>query len=230
MTRLPRISTFVLSLVSSILLATTGAATADAQGFLKFERDSVPLFRGFAVSFDLLGLAQMHISDYGQYEAALRLNLHDQYFPIVELGYGRASHEDDEVTGVTYKTAAPYFRIGADVNLMKNRHSVNRIYGGLRYAFTSYKVDISRRPFPDPVWQWDTSYGVDDEPCSQHWAEVVFGIDAQVFGPLHLGWSVRYRRRLAHNDGVMEKTWYVPGYGTQNGSRLGGTFNIIIDI
>jgi hypothetical protein len=113
---------------------------------------------------------------------------------------------------------------------MKNRHSVNRIYGGLRYAFTSYKVDISRRPFPDPVWQWDTSYGVRDEPCNQHWAEVVFGIDAQVFGPLHLGWSVRYRRRLAHNDGVMEKTWYVPGYGTQNGSRLGGTFNIIIDI
>ena len=230
MTRLPRISTFVLSLVSSILLATTGAATAGAQGFLKFERDSVPLFRGFAVSFDMLGAVQMQISDYGQYEGALRLNLHDQYFPIVEIGYGRASHEDDEVTGVTYKTAAPYFRIGADVNLMKNRHGANRIYGGLRYAFTSYKVDISRRPFPDPVWQWDTSYGVRDEACNQHWAEVVFGIDAQVFGPLHLGWSVRYRRRLAHNDGVMEKTWYVPGYGTQNGSRLGGTFNISIDI
>lgn len=197
---------------------------------MKLQRDTIPMFHGFALSFDLLGAIQMKLSDYGQYEGALRLNLYNKYFPIVEVGYGRADHEDDEVTGITYKTSAPYFRVGADVNLMKNKHSKNRIYAGLRYAFTSYKVDISRRPFPDPVWLWDTSYGVQDEACSQHWAELLFGLDAQVFGPLHLGWSVRYRRRLSHNDGIIGKTWYVPGYGTQNGSRLGGTFNISIDI
>jgi len=212
------------------VLLFSAAGHAGAQGFLKLERDSLPMFRGFAVSFDLWGAIQMQLSDYGQYEGALRLNLHDQYFPIVEVGYGKASHEDDEVTGVTYKTSAPYFRVGVDVNLMKNKHAVNRIYGGLRYGFTSYKVDVSRRPFPDPVWQWDTSYGVVGEGCSQHWAEAVFGIDAQVLGPVHLGWSVRYRRRLAHHDGIMGKTWYVPGYGIQNSTRLGGTFNISIDI
>jgi len=172
----------------------------------------------------------MQLGDYGQYEGAFRLNLHDQYFPIVEVGYGRASHEDDEVTGITYRTEAPYFRVGCDFNLAKNKHSDNRIYGGLRYAFTSYKIDLSSRPVPDPVWQWDTSYGVVDQQCSQHWAEVVLGIDSKVFGPLHLGWSVRYKRRLAHQDGPTEKTWYVPGYGIWGDTRLGGTFNVIIDI
>jgi hypothetical protein len=201
-----------------------------AQGFLKWEADSVPLFRGFAVGFDLAGAAQLQLGDYGQLEGSLRLNLHNQYFPIVELGIGKANHEMDQVTGITYRTKAPYFRIGADVNLMKKKHTGNRIFAGLRYGFTSYKIDMDRQPFPDPVWLWDVSFGVKDEPCSQHWAELLLGIDAKVAGPLHLGWSVRYRRRLAHNDGVTEKTWYVPGYGIQGSTVLGYTFNMLIDI
>ena len=171
--------------------------SASAQGFLKFQRDSIPFFRGFAVSADLVGLAQMQLGDYGPYEAALRLNLHDQYFPIVELGLGRANHQDDEVTHISYKTSAPYFRVGADVNIAKNKHAKNRIYAG---------------------------------QCSQHWAEILFGIEAELVGPLHLGWSVRYRNRLSNDDGGIGKTWYVPGYGTQDTSNLGFTFNVIVDI
>jgi hypothetical protein len=55
-------------------------------------------------------------------------------------------------------------------------------------------------------------------------------VDATILGPLHLGWSVRYKRRLAHDDGIIGRTWYVPGYGKEGSSRLGGTFNVIIDI
>jgi len=230
MTRPRPISTCVLRVVSSLLLFMAMGGSMQAQGFLKFERDSIPLFRGFAVSVDMVGLLQLQLSDHGQYEGAFRVNLHDQYFPILELGYGKADHRDDEVTGISYKTHAPYFRIGADVNLMKRKHTGNRIYGGLRYGFTSYKVDVSRRPFPDPVWMWDTSFGVRGESCNQHWFEVVFGIDAKVYGPFHLGWSARYKTRVSHNDGVMGHTWYIPGYGTQAKNVLGATFNVIIDI
>jgi len=204
--------------------------TAGAQGFLKLEKDTIPLFRGFALSFDMAGAAQMVLSDYGQYEGALRLNLHDQYFPIIEMGLGRANHEDDVVTGIYYKTSAPYFRLGLDVNVMKQKHTGNRVYVGLRYAYTSYKVDINCRPFPDPVWQWDTSFGVREEPCSMHWGEAVMGIDAKLFGPLHLGWSVRYRMRFAHDEGQLGNTWYVPGFGKNDSSCLGYSFNFIIDI
>ena len=204
--------------------------TADAQKLFRLEKDSIPLMRGFQVSFDLFGAGQMMLGDYGQYEAALRLNLHDQWFPIVEVGYGKANHEEDLVTGIAYKTQAPYFRVGIDFNMLKKKHQANRIFAGFRYAYTSYKVDIWRKDFPDPVWKWNTGFGVRDEQCSQHWLEFVFGIDAQVFGPFHLGWSVRYKRRLAHDEGILDKTWYVPGYGTWDSSALGGTFNVIIDI
>ena len=206
------------------------ALPSKAQNPLDLERDTLPFFRGFAVSGEIIGAMQMILGDYGQYEAALRLNLRNRYFPIFEVGYGKASHEDDVVTGISYHTKAPYFRVGCDFNVAKNKRSSNRVYAGLRYAYTNYKVDISCQTFPDPTWKWPTSFDVKDIPCWQHWAEVVFGVDAQVFGPLHLGWSVRYRRRLFHEDGITGKTWYVPGYGTQDSSNLAATFNVIVDI
>lgn len=60
----------------------------------------------------------MVFGDYGQYEAALRINLKDRYFPIVELGIGKADHNDD-ATDITYNTSAPYAKIGVDFNLLK---------------------------------------------------------------------------------------------------------------
>lgn len=224
------ISSSILRLAISGLLLLGCCMEAGAQRFLKLEKDTIPMFRGFAVSFDLAGAAQMQLSSYGQYEGALRLNLHDQYFPIVELGLGRANHEQDAVTGISYKTSAPYFRIGADVNIMNNKHTGNRVFVGLRYGFTSYKVDISHPVFQDPLWQWDTTFEVEGTSCRQHWGEVVFGLDGKLFGPVHLGWSGRYRVRISHRDGEMGKTWYVPGYGLQDTSVLGYTFYVSIDI
>ena len=52
---------------------------------------------------------------------------------------------------------------------------------------------------------------------------------AKIFGPLHLGWSVRYKRRLSYDIAEMGNCWYVPGYGKAGSTRLGGTFNIMLN-
>ncbi|MDE6646404.1 MAG: hypothetical protein K2K03_00995, partial [Prevotella sp.] len=65
---------------------------------------------------------------------------------------------------------------------------------------------------------------------SMHWLEAVFGLDAQIFGPLHMGWAVRYKRRIAHNEGTLGNTWYVPGFGISDKDNLAANFNVIIDI
>ncbi len=220
------ISAFISSLVVSLCITLQASAQSK---LLAIEKDSVPMFNGLSISVDLAGLAMLALDDYGELEAALRINLHDQYFPIVELGYGKAEH-DDEVTGIYYKTNAPYFRIGCDLNLLKKKHTKNRLYGGLRYAFTSYKVDIARHDLKDNVWQWDAPVDIRGDQCSQHWLEAVFGVDAQVWGPLHLGWNVRYKRRIAHSDSSAGSTWYIPGYGKYGDTRIGANFNVIIDI
>ena len=215
----------------STLLA-LGTLSASAQGLKPHaERpDTTRFFRGLQVMADVVGPIQLAVSDYGQYEAALRINFKDKYFPVFELGYGTANHEDDPVTHVVYKTSAPYGKVGMDFNIMKNKHDIYRVYIGARYAFTTFKYDVASPVLTDPVWKDPAAIQLNNISASYHWAELLFAVDAKIWGPLHLGWSVRYRRRLAHNDGESGNVWYVPGFGKTGNSRLGGTFNIIINL
>ncbi len=229
---LPHISSCASRLIVSLMLLTAAAPACQAQfkKLFRMEKDSIPFFKGFAVSFDLVGAVTYMLSDHGEYEGALRVNLHDQWFPIFEAGIGVANHKKDEITGLTYKTTAPFFRIGMDWNILRRKHQANRMYAGFRYAFTAYKADIIRENLPDPVWQTATGFGIEGLACSQHWLELVVGIDAKIFGPLHLGWNVRYKRRLYHSDVEIGQTWYVPGFGTYNKDHIGVNFNVIVDI
>ena len=232
MTQTLHISSSISRLAISLLMlfVSLGSTHAQVTKMFTLEKDSVPLFCGLSVSFDLVGPAMLMLSDHGEYEGALRVNLHDQWFPIFELGVGHANHENDAITELTYKTTAPYFRLGMDWNILRKKHQPNRMYAGFRYAFTNYKVDIIRNDLPDPVWQSKAGFGVEGMACNMHWLEAVLGIDAKIFGPLHLGWTVRYKRRLFHNDGTLGATWYVPGFGTNDNDQLAANFNDIIDI
>ena len=175
------ISTSISRLVISLALLVVASTTTHAQKIFRMEKDSIPLFRGFSVSFDLVGPAMLMFSDHGEIEGALRINLHG-------------------------------------------------LYGGIRYAFTSYKADITRKGLVDPVWQYSTDFGVEGMKCNMHWMEVVLGIDAKIFGPLHLGWDVRYKRRISHKEGDIGQSWYVPGFGINDQDNFAAHFNVIIDI
>ncbi|MBQ6065087.1 MAG: hypothetical protein IJK87_15895 [Prevotella sp.] len=214
--------------ISLLLLMPVFMQAQSKKEILPLAEDTIPLFRGFSVSWDLVGLVQMAFGSYGQYEGALRINLKDKYFPVVELGYGKANAEDD-ATHLTYRTNAPYGRIGCDFNFMKNKRDINRLYGGVRYAFTSYKFDVLSPGVKDPYWGNLCEYGAQGVKAYYHWLEFVVGVDAKVWRNFRMGWSARYKRRLFHDDGNMGETWYVPGYGKQGNLRLGGTFNLTLE-
>ena len=216
-----------ISILAVSLLAPCQAGAQQARETAS--ADSIRLFEGVSVGMDLLGAGQRVLSDYGQYEASLRLNLRGRYFPVVELGIGEAD-ADDVTTSVRYKTRAPYGRVGCDFNLLRNKHDIYRAYAGFRYGCTFYKFDVEGEGIKDPVWGDDVPFSVTGVKANYHWIEGVFGVDAKIAGPLRLGWSVRYRSRIAHDDGTLGNTWYVPGYGKKGGARLGGTFNIIFEI
>ena len=228
MTTHKHILKYICILAISLLLPTL--ATAQNKKVTEVEEtDSTAFFNGFAVSGDLVGLLQLGVGDYGQFEAALRINLKDRWFPIFELGYGKGKH-NDEVTLINCEAKAPYGRIGCDFNLLKNKHDIYRFYIGARYAYTNFKSTFTHPGVPDPKWGGDAKWEIRDVASYYHWAEFVIGVDASVMGPIHLGWSVRYKKRLAYNVGDNGNAWYVPGFGLSGSTRLGGTFNVIIDI
>lgn len=191
--------------------------------------DSIPLWHGMQVKVDLMGLIQRGVSSTGQYEAGVRLSLKDKYFPVIEIGLGQAN-EDNISTKTQYKTSAPYVRIGVDFNILKNKHDIYRLYAGVRYAYTNFKFDIDRPDVTDPVWGDKTRFSLHGVKAQYHWMEAVFGTEAKIAGPVRLGWTFRYRRRLAHKDGGYGNTWYVPGYGKQGSSRIWGSFELMVNI
>lgn len=231
MTTARHISLFISRAACSMLCGCFAmAAMAQRQRLpLPVEKDTVALFRGVALSADLVGLGQLLLSDYGQYEGALRVNLKDKYFPVIELGYGKARSINPETT-LSYAAQAPYGRVGVDFNVMKNKHDVYRIYAGARYGFSSFRYDVSSPGVTDPVWGAQAAYQASNISASCHWLEGVFGLDAKLWGAFRAGWSIRYRRRLAYKAGEIGDPWYVPGFGRGRSSGFGATFNVSLEL
>ena len=189
-----------ISILAVSLLAPCQAGAQQARETAS--ADSIRLFEGVSVGVDLLGAGQRVLSDYGQYEASLRLNLRGRYFPVVELGIGEAD-ADDVTTSVRYKTRAPYGRVGCDFNLLRNKHDLYRLYAGARLAYTSFHYDV---------------------------AEVCGGIDVTIWRFVHMGWMVRYRARLSQSHGTVGEPYYIPGFGRNGSSRIGATFNLSFEL
>lgn len=188
-----------------------------------------PFLAGVSVSADVCGLGMAVFAPYGQLEAACRVNLQNRYFPVFEAGWGRADHRSD-VTDIRFKTGAPYFRIGCDYNLAKDKRSGNRIFAGLRYAFSSYRFDLDGPAVVDPVWGGETPYAFSGLSGKAQWGEIVVGLEARICKFFHLGWSARYRLRFHEKASGVGRAWYIPGYGKNGGHVFGGTFNLVFDI
>ncbi len=231
----PKISKYISAAAISLLLpfaahAQQSESGDSGQAAEDPTKGKAPVFGGVAVSGDLVGVIMEFLdSDYSQMEVAARLNFKAKYFPVFELGYGESDREGEE-TGNTFKTKAPYFRIGMDYNFTKKWYTGNRLYLGMRYAFTSFKYDISSPGFADPVWGNEVPFVFDGLSAKSHWMEVVFGIETRIWKIFHLGWNVRYKNRLSHSEAPQGVPWYVPGFGKYGNSCIGGTFDVIFDI
>ncbi len=193
------------------------------------KKEQFKLFEGMAISFDLVGAVMYKLANYGQLEGQLRINLKEKYFPVFELGLGHSNHKDEE-TNFRFKTDSPYFRIGCDINFNKDKSLRNRIYGGMRYGFTSCKFDLYGDNQIDPVWGTVVPFDYNNLKSSISWLELVFGLEAQIYKTFHLGWSARYKMRVSQTKSDIGNAWYVPGFGKNDTHNFGATFNIIFDI
>ena len=197
---------------------------------LGVEEPKMPFFQGFTVSADLFPIGQRLFSDFGGFEGGLKLSLLNTYLPVVELGFGNCDHEDDN-THIRYKTSAPYFRIGLDYNLLKNKFQDNRLYIGARYGFSSYKFDISGPELTDPFWGGTQSFSYTGISTTSHWVEFVAGVQVKMLSKFHLGWTVRLKRELSSSKSDYSLPYYIPGYGTTTGDTCwGASFHLIFDL
>ena len=193
-------------------------------------KPELKFFQGFTVSADLFGPIQYLMSDYGNIEGAIRLNLKNTYFPIIEAGLSSCETIDSN-TDIKYSTTAPYGRIGCDINFLKNKYQENRLFVGIRYGFSKYKYDYLGPTVTDPIWNGEYNLDIKDSDATSHWGELVMGVQVKIWRSLHMGWSIRLKKEFHTSSDDSSKPCYIPGYGnTSSGASWGGTYSLIFDV
>lgn len=224
------------------LLAQTPQTSPPAPAREKSEKPDqpqYPLYNGLSVGLDLWGIGSKIIGgDNLSLEIAVDANLKNRFFPTVELGYGRSDADGD--LGISYKTSAPYFRIGIDYNAFYKKEHGNMLMVGLRYAATSFKYDIEALGIDDPVyggtvgnpnleddvWGGSLPYHYTGMKGSMQWVEICLGIRAKVWQSLYMGWAVRLKYKLNDSIARYGNPWYVPGFGEYGSNTIGVTYTI----
>lgn len=198
-----------------------------------------PLFSGISVGVDLIQPIQKIIgNDYAGFEAIGTVNLKGRFFPTLEMGYGKSDMTDED-RGISYKTSAPYTRVGIDYNFLYKKAHGNQVLLGLRYGFTSFSYDIIdpyeggfawHANIEDDVWDEMLPYDHRGMKSSMHWLEFNVGIRTKVWKQIHMGWSIRFKYKLSASTGEYGNPYYVPGYGKYGGNTIGLTYHLIYQL
>lgn len=186
------------------------------------------MLQGLSLSFDLYNLGTRLLGSYGGPEAALRMNLWHTYFPVFEAGVGMTNHTD-ATTNINYKANAPYFRVGIDKNMLRDKKDFARLYAGFRYGFSSFKYSVKSPPQTDNIWGGQYSVNQSGVSSTWGWLELGMGIDVRIVRFFHLGIGARYKVKLHTTKNENSEPWYVPGFGTAD-TRWALNYNLTFDI
>lgn len=223
-----RTSKFILLFISSVLLVLVSKAQSHKPQVLTV--DSVPTLMDKQVFFNLAGVILWQFNDYGEIEGGIRANIRGKFLPVAEIGLGVCDKTHDE-TDIHFKTSSPFVRLGCDYNFARDIYSGNKVLGGLRLGYTSFKYDIDAPAIDDPYWAGNQmSLNYKGVQSNAFWAEFVFGLETKLWKRLRIGWTARYKRRLNQKENEFGKAWYIPGYGENDNHLFSGTFNILFDI
>lgn len=185
-----------------------------------------PLLNGLILGVDLYNpVANLFGQKYGNYEASLSLDIYNRFFPIWEIGIGRANNRPDEMNYTYVGKPALFNRIGIDYNFKYNNNGPGAFYVGLRYGFSAFKYDITNITLESPYWGTSYQESILNQRSKAQWIEALGGIRVRIYKDLMMGWTVRYKWLIKAQGNDFSTPWFIPGYGNK-GSVLGITYSI----
>lgn len=205
------ISGFIISI---LLLACT---SLNAQ--VQTSTTSKPnLINGIYIEADLASAVDVFLEKGQKYdaEAAIRTRMLKNYFPVIELGIGGADIETN--SGMTYHTRAPFYRLGFDVNLLKQKDEKKPKYdqlflAGLRLGMSNMRYDLYDITIDNSYWGNDIVYDKRNLLSTKVWYEITAGIRVKFWKQLYTGWTIRKKAMISTDQAGAWKPLFIPGYG-----------------
>lgn len=208
----------------------TGLEFVDSAAMAEKPRNLYPLWESVDIGVDIwdpvMRLLGQH---YGIGSAYARLSLHNRFFPLAEVGLGRADINPDGSNFTFRSPTAPFFKIGADYNIFYNNSPAYTLLAGLRYGFTSFRWGVDNVSVPGSYWDDPSTFSIPLQNATAGFLEISLGVRVKIVGPISAGWQFKFRSILHESKNIHGKPLYIPGFG-KRGSGVSGAFSIIYTI
>ncbi len=156
--------------------------------------------------------------DYGLLGLWGELNMHNRYFPRLEVGLGQASITPDGMN-YTYKSPlSPYFKLGASYNVFYNSNPRYLFLVGLNYGLTPFKYSLEDITLSNGYWDETEHFNISSQNGFVGFLEVTFGVRVNIVDRLSVGWNLIFHQLLHENKATYGKPMYIPGYGKRGNS------------
>lgn len=187
---------------------------------------------GLRFGIDLSKLAKTAFNkDYSGFEIVADYRLTKKLYVAGELGFEEQSTETNFLNS---SGKGSYFKAGVDYNLYNNWLGMeNLIVGGLRLGLSSFSQTLNNYTIYDTnsqTWGQIQSNSSDEfSGLNALWVELVFGIKAEIFNNVFLGFNVQLKGRLSEKEPNNFENLFIPGFGrTYDSSKIGTGINYSI--
>lgn len=147
-----------------------------------------------------------------------------RYYLAVDFGQWGRTYQSDSAN---YTNNGNYFRVGVDVNFLKNDPDRNMFFFGFRYGASTFSEDFSVIGY-DPYWGSLTG-DFHNKNIHAHWAELTTGLRVKVWKMIWLGYTARLKFGLSTGSTPVMLPHDVPGYGrAEEDSYWGFNYQVLI--
>ena len=189
----------------------------------------ISLFQGVMIEVDVFSAVMSAVNrETYSFEANMRINLGERYFPVVEVGFAGANKISIHDYG--FRTDGFFARIGLDYNMLQPNTETTSIrryfFIGGRYGFSPFSYDVTNVLINNEFWGENAIRNFYGETTTKHWFEAVAGLRVEVLNNIYMGWSARLRMQLNRNRIGEISPWFIPGIGIQNAGNWGFQYTI----
>lgn len=162
---------------------------------------------------------------YGLTTFTFDVNLHNRYFPVLEVGLGNASSTPSDKNFHYVSPTSVYFKIGANYNFIYNNNPAYKFFAGVRYGFAPFKWGLESATPAAGYWGDVPPFDIPNMSATAGWFEFCLGLRVKLWKNISAGWMFKYHVILHETKSVHGEPWYIPGYGTR-GQAIAGSFTI----
>jgi len=214
-------------IIQQYITGDTATAIAEARkDSLRRAYKRYPLLTDLSIGINLAEPLFMAFGQtYASADVNATLNMWNRLQPTVEIGLGWAKNTPDD-KNFTYKgKPSPYFKVGANYNLLFKNSPDYQVLIGLRLGYSTFTMDVTGIDYINHYWQEHLQAVITGQRSHALWGEAGLGLKVKLWNRVSMGWMIRYHGLFSYGKNEHSRPWFIPGYGPRK-SSLGFSLGI----